>query len=165
MSICAVNGMSQVWCTKRAAKVKPRTQRMQTPLAHHFECVLVTGGAGFIGSNFLLRMVPRYPNVHFVNLDALTYAGNLLSLKAIEAAPNYTFVHGDVADLSLLAKLFEQHRFTTVVHFAAESHVDRSIRDPLAFVRSNTVGTVALHCVVPCRCADGVLSVLPYFDR
>ncbi len=108
------------------------------------ESVLVTGGAGFIGANFLLRLVPRYPEVRFLNLDALTYAGNLLSLRALEDAPTYTFAHGDIADDALVRALFAEHRFDTVVHFAAESHVDRSIRDPLAFVRTNVLGTASL---------------------
>lgn len=111
---------------------------------HHPEAVLVTGGAGFIGANFLHRMVPRYPDVQFVNLDALTYAGNLMSLQALEGAANYHFVQGDITDLDFLFSLFEAHRFTTVVHFAAESHVDRSIMDPLLFIRTNTIGTAAL---------------------
>ena len=115
-----------------------------TPVAHRPECVLVTGGAGFIGANFLLRMAPRYPEVTFVNLDRLTYAGNLMNLTSIEDAHNYRFVQCDVADASLVQDLFAAHRFTTVVHFAAESHVDRSIMAPLAFVQSNTVGTVVL---------------------
>ncbi|MEX2401690.1 MAG: dTDP-glucose 4,6-dehydratase [Rhodothermales bacterium] len=116
----------------------------EAPLQHEPRSVLVTGGAGFIGSNFLLRVVPRYPDVQFVNLDLLSYAGNLMNLAAIEDAANYSFVHGDVADAGLLASLFEEHTFSTVVHFAAESHVDRSIKAPLAFVRTNTVGTVTL---------------------
>ncbi len=106
--------------------------------------VLVTGGAGFIGSNFLLRVVPRYPGVRFVNLDLLTYAGNLRNLTAIEDAPNYAFVQGDIADGDLVHRLFDEHGFSTVVHFAAESHVDRSILDPLAFVRTNVLGTATL---------------------
>ncbi len=106
--------------------------------------MLVTGGAGFIGANFLLRMVPRHPDVQFVNLDRLTYAGNLQSLRAVEDAPNYAFVRGDVADFDLLQRLFAEHAFTSVVHFAAESHVDRSISAPLAFAQTNTLGTVAL---------------------
>ena len=114
------------------------------PVQHRPSSVLVTGGAGFIGSNFLLRMVPGYPSVRFVNLDRLSYAGNLMNLQAIEEAGNYRFVQGDVADADLVDRLFEKHQFDAVVHFAAESHVDRSIRDPLAFVRSNTVGTVNL---------------------
>lgn len=111
---------------------------------HRPTSVLVTGGAGFIGSNFLLRMVPRHPRVQFVCLDRLSYAGNLMNLRAVEDADNYTFVRGDVTDGDLLKRLFEEHDFSTVVHFAAESHVDRSIEAPMAFVRSNTVGTVAL---------------------
>ena len=114
------------------------------PPAHQPTAVLVTGGAGFIGSNYLLRMVPKYPGVPFVNLDALTYAGNLLNLRAIEERPNYAFVKGDVTDADLLARLFDEHAISTVVHFAAESHVDRSIAAPLAFVQANTVGTVTL---------------------
>ncbi|MEM6646220.1 MAG: dTDP-glucose 4,6-dehydratase [Bacteroidota bacterium] len=117
---------------------------MALPIVHQPKSVLVTGGAGFIGSNYLLRAVPQHPGVTFVNLDALSYAGNLMNLTAIDGAPNYAFVKGEVQDVELLHALFEQHQFTTIVHFAAESHVDRSIRDPLAFVRSNTLGTVAL---------------------
>jgi dTDP-glucose 4,6-dehydratase len=111
---------------------------------HQPTTVLVTGGAGFIGANFLLKMVPRHPEVRYVNLDLLTYAGNLLSLRPLEGLPNYAFVHGDIADADLVARLFEEHDVTTVVHFAAESHVDRSILDPLAFVRTNIVGTATL---------------------
>ncbi len=115
-----------------------------SPLVHRPERVLVTGGAGFIGSNFLLRMAPRYPEVRFVNFDKLTYAGNLMNLTALEDAPNYLFVQGDVADAAQVQALFQEHAFTTVVHFAAESHVDRSIMAPLAFVEANVVGTVTL---------------------
>lgn len=111
---------------------------------HRPERILVTGGAGFIGSNFLLNMVPKYPEVSFWNLDALTYAGNLSNLTELENLPNYNFVEGDIADPELIAGLFEKHKFTTVINFAAESHVDRSILDPLIFVKSNTLGTVNL---------------------
>jgi dTDP-glucose 4,6-dehydratase len=89
-------------------------------------------------------MVPRSPDVAFVNLDNLTYAGNLLNLTEIEDAHNYQFVHGDVADGNLVQRLFEEYGFTTVVHFAAESHVDRSIMAPLAFVQTNVMGTATL---------------------
>ena len=117
---------------------------MQQNSRHTPVSVLVTGGAGFIGSNFLLRMVPKHPDVRFVNLDLLTYAGNLMNLTSIEDAPNYTFVHGDIADPDLVRALFQEHDFSTVVHFAAESHVDRSIMAPLSFVKTNTLGTVTL---------------------
>ena len=89
-------------------------------------------------------MVPRYAGIQFVNLDKLTYAGNLMNLRSVEHAANYLFVHGDVGDFELVDGLFAEHRFTGVVHFAAESHVDRSIRAPLAFVESNIRGTVTL---------------------
>jgi dTDP-glucose 4,6-dehydratase len=111
---------------------------------HTPRSVLVTGGAGFIGSNLLLRLVPRDPDVRFVNLDALTYAGNLLNLRAVEDASNYTFAHGDITDADLVTRLFDEHGFDTVVHLAAESHVDRSILDPIAFVRTNAIGTATL---------------------
>ena len=114
------------------------------PLRHAPLRILVTGGAGFIGSNFLLRMVPNNPDIHFVNLDRLTYAGNLQNLSALEQESNYTFVNEDVANLDSLTKLFKEYKFTTVINFAAESHVDRSIMDPLIFVKTNTLGTVAL---------------------
>lgn len=106
--------------------------------------MLVTGGAGFIGSNFLLRMVPRHPDVRFVNADALTYAGNLMNLQDLEGADNYRFVRQDVTDLDGVRELFRAYGVSTVVHFAAESHVDRSIMDPLQFVRTNVLGTGAL---------------------
>ena len=111
---------------------------------HTPERILVTGGAGFIGSNFLLQMVPAYPEVTFWNLDLLTYAGNLLNLRDLRNASNYHFIEGDIANLDFVRNLFEKHRFTTVVNFAAESHVDRSIHDPLVFVKTNTLGTVSL---------------------
>jgi dTDP-glucose 4,6-dehydratase len=108
------------------------------------QTILITGGAGFIGSHLTRLFVTKYPDYKIVNLDALTYAGNLANLKDIEIAPNYTFVKGDITDLAFLQKLFTQHRFTGVLHCAAESHVDRSITDPLAFVRTNVLGTATL---------------------
>ena len=106
--------------------------------------ILITGGAGFIGSHLTRLFVTKYPAYKIVNLDKLTYAGNLENLKDIENRPNYHFVKGDITDLALLKELFEVHQFTGVLHCAAESHVDRSITDPLSFVTTNVLGTAAL---------------------
>ncbi len=106
--------------------------------------ILVTGGAGFIGGNFIHYMVNRYPEDQIVNLDLLTYAGNLETLKPVEDRPNYSFVRGDIADRPFVMDLFERERFDVVVNFAAESHVDRSVLDPGTFVRTNVVGTTVL---------------------
>ncbi|QNN46116.1 dTDP-glucose 4,6-dehydratase [Thermomonas brevis] len=103
---------------------------------------LVTGGAGFIGGNFVLEAVRR--GIKVVNLDALTYAGNRDTLASIDGDPNHVFVHGDIGDGALVAKLLAEHRPDAVVNFAAESHVDRSIDGPAAFVQTNVVGTLAL---------------------
>ena len=99
--------------------------------------ILITGGAGFIGSHLTRLFVTKYPGYKIVNLDKLTYAGNLENLRDIEDAPNYTFRKGDITDADLLNELFEQYKFTAVLHCAAESHVYRSITDPLSFVRTN----------------------------
>lgn len=104
----------------------------------------MTGGAGFIGSHLTRRFVKQYPHYKIVNLDKLTYAGNLENLKDIDALPNYEFVKGDIADLEQMRSLFEKYRFDGVLHCAAESHVDRSIKDPLAFALTNVIGTVSL---------------------
>ncbi len=106
--------------------------------------VLITGGAGFIGSHVVRLFVNKYPNYQIYNLDKLTYAGNLANLKDIENKPNYTFIKGDIVDAGFINKLFEEHQFNAVIHLAAESHVDRSITDPLAFVYTNVIGTVNL---------------------
>jgi len=106
--------------------------------------LLVTGGAGFIGSNFIRYWINRYPDDRVVNLDALTYAGNLENLTEIEAAPGYDFVHGDITGRDNLERLFADEDIDTVVNFAAESHVDRSILGPDAFVRTNIQGTFSL---------------------
>lgn len=106
--------------------------------------ILITGGAGFIGSHVVRRFVTQYPNYHIYNLDALTYAGNLENIKDIENKPNYTFVKGDILDETFLQELFEKHSFDGIIHLAAESHVDRSITDPLAFVKTNVIGTMNL---------------------
>lgn len=106
--------------------------------------IFVTGGAGFIGSNFLNLFVPRYPEYQFINIDKLTYAANPLNLKAIESFPNYTFEQADIADFGQVEKVFEKYHPDIVVHFAAESHVDRSILGPAAFVQTNIIGTFNL---------------------
>jgi dTDP-glucose 4,6-dehydratase len=106
--------------------------------------LLITGGAGFIGSHVVRHFVIRYPTYHIINLDALTYAGNLENLKDIEKAPNYRFVKGSIEDSGLLDQLFSTHDIKGVIHLAAESHVDRSISDPMAFIRTNINGTAAL---------------------
>lgn len=106
--------------------------------------ILITGGAGFIGSHVVRRFVKEYPAYHIVNLDILTYAGNLENLKDIQDRPNYTFVKGDIGDHDLIRSLFKEHDITHVVHLAAESHVDRSIQDPLIFLKTNILGTANL---------------------
>ncbi|EPY7710153.1 dTDP-glucose 4,6-dehydratase [Bacillus pacificus] len=106
--------------------------------------VLVTGGAGFIGSNFVRYMVKKYPEYNIVNLDSLTYAGNLENLKDIEELPNYKFVKGDIADRQFINQLFKDEKFDYVLNFAAESHVDRSITNPDIFIQTNIQGTQVL---------------------
>ena len=106
--------------------------------------LLITGGAGFIGSHVVRRFVQNYPNYHIYNLDALTYAGNLENIKDIENESNYTFLKGDIVDEVFINEIFEKYQFEGVLHLAAESHVDRSITDPLAFVKTNIIGTVNL---------------------
>ena len=106
--------------------------------------ILVTGGAGFIGSNYIKYVLRTYPEYKVVNLDLLTYAGNLENLKDVEKNKNYTFVHGNICDRTLLKTLFERHSIDMVVNFAAESHVDRSITNPEEFLNTNILGTQAL---------------------
>jgi dTDP-glucose 4,6-dehydratase len=106
--------------------------------------VLLTGGAGFIGSHLVRRLVRRYPQLTVVNFDALTYAGNPDNLRDVENAPNYRFFHGDITDADAVAEAVETYRITSIIHLAAESHVDRSIDDPLAFARTNVIGTLNL---------------------
>lgn len=105
---------------------------------------LITGGAGFIGSNFILYMIKKYNDIRIVNLDKLTYAGNLENLKSIENNKRYIFIQGDICDPKLVSSLFEKYEIDYVAHFAAESHVDRSIREPEVFVKTNVLGTVNL---------------------
>lgn len=106
--------------------------------------ILITGGAGFIGSHVVRRFVNQYPDYHIVNLDKLTYAGNLANLTDIEDKPNYQFVRADITDAAEINSLFQKENFDAVIHLAAESHVDRSITDPTAFVMTNVIGTVNL---------------------
>lgn len=106
--------------------------------------IMITGGAGFIGSHVVRLFVTKYPGYRIVNLDALTYAGNLANLTDVEAAPNYIFEKGDITDQTRIKELFDEYRFDAIIHLAAESHVDRSILDPLAFVRTNVLGTATL---------------------
>lgn len=106
--------------------------------------LLITGGAGFIGSHVIRRLVKNYPQYHIFNLDKLTYAGNLENLRDIENATNYSFIKGDIVDVPFVNKVFDEHKFDGIIHLAAESHVDRSIKDPLAFVKTNIFGTVNL---------------------
>ncbi len=106
--------------------------------------ILITGGAGFIGSHVVRHFVQHNPNDHIINLDALTYAGNLENIKDIEDAPNYSFVKADIQDLEQMRSLFKERDIHGVVHLAAESHVDRSISDPLIFIKTNVMGTANL---------------------
>ncbi|HFS66587.1 MAG TPA: NAD-dependent epimerase/dehydratase family protein, partial [Flavobacteriia bacterium] len=103
--------------------------------------ILITGGAGFIGSHVVRLFVKKYPNYDIVNLDKLTYAGNLENVKDIENYPNYFFEKADIVDITRLKKLFRKYDFDAVIHLAAESHVDRSIENPAEFVKTNVIGT------------------------
>ncbi len=106
--------------------------------------ILITGGAGFIGSHVVRLFVNKYSNYRIVNLDKLTYAGNLSNLKDIESSPNYTFIKGDITNGDFIQQLFQDYNFDGVIHLAAESHVDRSISNPMEFIMTNIVGTVNL---------------------
>lgn len=106
--------------------------------------ILITGGAGFIGSHVVRLFVNSHPDYHIVNLDKLTYAGNLANLRDIEDRPNYTFVRGDITDLDMMRELIRGHRIDGIINLAAESHVDRSIKDPFTFARTNVLGTLSL---------------------
>jgi len=106
--------------------------------------IIITGGAGFIGSHVVRLFVNKYPDYHIINLDKLTYAGNLVNLKDIEDKPNYTFVKADICDFDKIQELMQQYRVDGIIHLAAESHVDRSIKDPFTFARTNVMGTLSL---------------------
>jgi dTDP-glucose 4,6-dehydratase len=116
----------------------------QTKLMTFKKTILITGGAGFIGSHVVRLFVKKYPDYQIVNLDKLTYAGNLLNLSDVDNLPNYVFEKGDIVDDVFIDKLFEKYTFDGVIHLAAESHVDRSITDPMAFVKTNVIGTCNL---------------------
>ena len=109
-----------------------------------FKTILVTGGAGFIGSNFIRYMVKKYPEYKIINLDKLTYAGNLENLKSIDDKPNYKFIKGDIADTKIVGEIFSSSKIDAVVNFAAESHVDRSIDNPGVFIQTDVYGTFVL---------------------
>jgi dTDP-glucose 4,6-dehydratase len=106
--------------------------------------ILVTGGAGFIGSHLVRLIVNKYPKYHIINMDVLTYAGNLENLKDVEYKENYTFVKCDICDLKKVSQIFEEYNIDSVIHLAAESHVDRSIEDPFSFAQTNVMGTLSL---------------------
>ena len=113
-------------------------------MTRSFQSILVTGGAGFIGSHVIRTLLKNHENAQIVNLDLLTYAGNLENLRDIEDNRNYQFVRGDIQDRKLIDALFQKHQFDAVVHLAAESHVDRSISNPMAFLETNIIGTATL---------------------
>ena len=106
--------------------------------------ILITGGAGFIGSHVVRLFVNKYPNYQIINMDSLTYAGNLANLKDIEDKDNYIFVKCDICNFDAVKKVFEQYKIDNVIHLAAESHVDRSIKDPFSFAQTNVMGTLSL---------------------
>lgn len=129
------------------------------------ETILITGGAGFIGSNFVPYFCEKYPNYNIINLDKLTYAGNLDNLRECENMPNYTFIHGDICDADLIEKLFTENDIRGVIHFAAESHVDNSIKGPRAFINTNIVGTFNLLDAARRHWMDAPGQVKPGYEK
>ncbi len=129
------------------------------------QTILVTGGAGFIGSNFVPYFTTKYPNYNIINLDKLTYAGNLDNLKECANMQNYTFVQGDICDRALIEKLFAEHDIRGVIHFAAESHVDNSIKNPGAFIKTNIEGTFTLIDVAFRHWMDGPNKVKEGYEN
>lgn len=126
--------------------------------------ILITGGAGFIGSNFVPYFCEKYPEYNIINLDKLTYAGNLDNLRECESMPNYTFVQGDICDADFIDKLFDENDIRGVIHFAAESHVDNSIKGPRAFINTNIVGTFNLLDAARRHWMDGPGVVKPGYE-
>lgn len=116
--------------------------------------ILITGGAGFIGSHCVRHFVKKYPDYPIINFDALTYAGNIESLSDVDNLPNYEFIKGDIRDAELVSSLFDKHKIDRVIHFAAESHVDRSITNPIDFVETNVLGTCTLLNVAKTKWGD-----------
>ncbi len=129
------------------------------------DTILITGGAGFIGSNFVPYFATKYPEYNIINLDKLTYAGNLTNLAECESMPNYTFVQGDICDRELIDKLFAEHDIRGVIHFAAESHVDNSIKNPDAFIKTNINGTFNLVDAARRHWMDGPSQVKPGYEN
>lgn len=129
------------------------------------DTILITGGAGFIGSNFVPYFAAKYPEYNIINLDKLTYAGNLANLAECETMPNYTFVHGDICDRELIDKLFAEHDIRGVIHFAAESHVDNSIKNPDAFIKTNINGTFNLVDAARRHWMDGPGKFKPGYEK
>jgi len=127
--------------------------------------ILTTGGAGFIGSHVVRLFVNKYTDYHIINLDKLTYAGNLANLKDIKDKPNYTFVKADICDFETIMKLFDQYKIDGVVHLAAESHVDRSIKDPFTFAQTNVMGTLSLLQVAKSHWEDNDWKVKNEFGE
>lgn len=129
------------------------------------ETILITGGAGFIGANFVPYFTAKYPNYSIINLDKLTYAGNLDNLKECANMPNYTFIQGDICDRGLIEKLFTENDIRGVIHFAAESHVDNSIKNPGAFIKTNIEGTFTLIDVAFRHWMEGPNKVKPGYEN
>ncbi len=129
------------------------------------DTILITGGAGFIGSNFVPYFAAKYPEYNIINLDKLTYAGNLANLAECETMPNYTFVRGDICDRELIDKLFAEHDIRGVIHFAAESHVDNSIKNPDAFIKTNINGTFNLVDAARRHWMDGPGKFKPGYEK
>ncbi|MBD5391311.1 dTDP-glucose 4,6-dehydratase [bacterium] len=127
--------------------------------------ILVTGGAGFIGSNFVPYFCETHPEYNVINLDKLTYAGNLENLRECENMPNYKFIHGDICDTELIDKIFAENDIRGVIHFAAESHVDNSIRGPRAFINTNIVGTFNLLDAARRKWMDGPGKIKPGYEN